>query len=532
MKRFIVTKPPGLDEDAAPAEAHSGQRERHLKNRACALTSISMQDFPATRLRTAGTKDVDSGGRYVLYWMTAFRRTQWNFSLQRAADWARELNKPLVIMEALRCGYRWASDRLHRFVIEGMADNARRLGENRATYFPYLEAERGAGSGLLAALAKNACVVVGDDFPCFFLPRMVAAAEKQIPVRFELIDSNGLFPMRATEKVFSRAYDFRRHLQKHLRDHLTEFPRPYPLQGAPLERLNGLPKEITRQWPTADVENLLAEEGALEKFPIDHGVPAAAMRGGSTVAGEVLHDFLDNKLPKYADDRNQPEQDVASGLSPYLHFGHISAHEVFEELMKQENWKPNQLSDKANGSSDGWWGTGEAAESFLDELITWREVGYNMCAHREDYHQYKSLPDWARQTLKEHASDQREHVYTLEEFENADTHDELWNAAQAQLLREGRMHNYLRMLWGKKILEWTPSPQDALKIMIELNNKYAVDGRNPNSYSGIFWVLGRYDRAWGPERPIFGKIRYMSSENTARKLKVKEYVRKYTSPES
>jgi deoxyribodipyrimidine photo-lyase len=160
----------------------------------------------------------------------------------------------------------------------------------------------------------------------------------------------------------------------------------------------------------------------------------------------------------------------------------------------------------------------------LDQLITWREVGFNMCARRKDYDRYAALPDWARQTLADHAADRREYVYTLAELENAQTHDPLWNAAQRELVVHGRMHNYLRMLWGKKILEWSATPQKAAAAMIHLNNKYALDGQDPNSYSGIFWTLGRYDRPWGPERPVFGKIRYMSSANTARKVRVKKYL--------
>jgi deoxyribodipyrimidine photo-lyase len=163
----------------------------------------------------------------------------------------------------------------------------------------------------------------------------------------------------------------------------------------------------------------------------------------------------------------------------------------------------------------------------LDQLITWRELGLNMCARREDYDRYESLPLWAQKTLSDHAHDRRPYKYTAEQFESGKTHDPLWNAAQMQLVREGRLHNYLRMLWGKKILEWSGSPPEALRIMIELNNKYGLDGRDPNSYSGIFWVLGRYDRPWGPERPIFGKIRYLSSENTARKIRVKNFIKKY-----
>jgi deoxyribodipyrimidine photo-lyase len=169
----------------------------------------------------------------------------------------------------------------------------------------------------------------------------------------------------------------------------------------------------------------------------------------------------------------------------------------------------------------------ENTEAFLDQLVTWRELGYNMCWQREDYDRFESLPEWAQTTLSKHADDRRDSVYTLEQFEAGATHDPLWNAAQMQLVREGRLHNYLRMLWGKKILEWSSSPQEALAIMIELNNKYGLDGRNPNSYSGIFWCLGRYDRPWGPERLIFGKIRYMSSENTARKVRVRNYIRQY-----
>ncbi|MEO1337405.1 MAG: deoxyribodipyrimidine photolyase, partial [Myxococcota bacterium] len=222
-----------------------------------------------------------------------------------------------------------------------------------------------------------------------------------------------------------------------------------------------------------------------------------------------------------------PDQTTASGLSPWLHFGHLSVHEVFQSLVDQEKWSPDAVAPKASGSREGWWGMSVGAESFLDELITWREVGFNMSSKREDYTAYESLPEWARKTLETHADDPRDHVYDLDTLENARTHDEIWNAAQTELVRTGRMHNYLRMLWGKKILEWSPHPRDALTVMIELNNKYALDGRNPNSYSGIFWVLGRYDRAWGPERPIYGKIRYMSSDNTKKKIRMTRYLSEY-----
>lgn len=481
---------------------------------------------PELRVRPLRDVEPATSGEFVLYWMIAYRRPFHNFALQQAVDWAQRLDKPLVVLEALRCDYRWASDRLHQFIIEGMVANTDHFADTPAFYYPYLESKVGDGKGLLAALAARAAVVVSDDFPSFFLPRMVEAATRQVPVRFELVDSNGLLPLRAADRVFSRAFDFRRFLQKHLLPHLAEMPSRDPLAGTAIRRLTELPQAITERWPPADPTGV--HEAGMGTFPIDHEVRAVDARGGVPAAEETLRQFLSQRLSRYEDERNQPQREATSRLSPYLHFGYISAHEIFEAVTRQADWTPDQVATKATGSARGWWGTATEVESFLDELITWREVGYNMCWQRDDYDQYESLPNWAQKTLAEHAADDRPHVYSLQQFEFAETHDSLWNAAQNQLRREGRIHNYLRMLWGKKILEWSASPKLALDIMIELNNKYALDGRNPNSYSGIFWVLGRYDRAWGPERPIFGKIRYMSSENTARKVKVKEYIRQYT----
>jgi deoxyribodipyrimidine photo-lyase len=430
-----------------------------------------------------------------------------------------------VIFEALRVGYRWASDRLHQFVIEGMADNQKRLADAPVLYYPYVEPEQHAGEGLLEKLAERACVVVTDDFPCFFLPAMVRLAARRLDVRLDVVDSNGMLPLRAADQAFTVAHSFRRWLQKNLRPHLEEFPKASPLARVKLPQLTKLPKAILAKWPPTNVQALAANPEALRKFPIDHDVTPAPICGGTSAAEKTLGTFLQHKLDRYDTERNQPERDASSRLSPYLHFGQISAHEVFHAATTREDWTIKDLSEKPTGSREGWWNASAPLEAFLDELITWREIGYNLCSQRRDYDRYESLPDWAQATLHKHARDPREHIYSLEEFESAQTHDELWNAAQRELVREGRMHNYLRMLWGKKILEWSATPRDALAVMIELNNKYALDGRNPNSYSGIFWVLGRYDRAWGPERRIFGTIRYMSSENTARKIDVKQYLR-------
>lgn len=494
------------------------------------LRPSDVPKVPALRIQDCNSAPVRADRLYVLYWMIATRRLSHNFALDRALEHCRELGKPLVIFEALRCGYQWASDRIHQFVIDGMAHNAAVCEKAGVLYYPYVEPRPGAGHGLLEALAADASVVVTDDFPCFFLPRMVTAAGKKLPVRLEAIDSNGLLPLRAATQVFPTAYSFRRFLQKALPVHLSEVPNPAPFAKRCSPRAPALSKKITSHWPSA-APLLDGKKNISSDLPIDHAVAPAALRGGQFHARLQMNHFFEHKFAGYAADRNKPELDVTSGFSPYLHFGHLSVHEIFAEVALREKWTPEKLALRSTGSRDGWWNMSANAEGFLDELITWREIGYNFSSHRTDYSDYGSLPEWAQGTLQKHIRDTRAHVYSLEEFESGRTHDPLWNAAQGQLIREGRIHNYLRMLWGKKVLEWSPTPREALAIMIELNNKYGLDGRNPNSYSGIFWCLGRYDRPWGPERPIYGQVRYMTSENTARKFSVKNFIHKYASSE-
>ena len=489
-----------------------------------------MPAVPAIRITKQNKQAIRTNGDYVLYWMIASRRVHFNFALDRAREFCESLKKPLLIFEPLRVDYRWASDRLHRFVLDGMEDNARQCRTAKIGYFPYVEPELGAGKGLLAALSEKACVIVTDEFPCFFLPRMVASAAQRTSVLMESIDSNGLLPIYATERVALRAFDFRRYLQKELPKHLREFPRANPLAKSKFARGAKIPANVLKRWPAASERMLAGEQDSLSALPIDHSVGPAPLQGGHSSARKQMTEFLKKKLSRYGEERNEPELDATSGFSPFLHFGHLSVHEIFVQLARREKWKPEKLGLRTNGSRDGWWNMSPSADSFLDELITWREVGYNFATHREDYDRYESLPDWVKKTLAEHARDQRDHLYSLEQFEAAQTHDPLWNAAQTQLVKEGRIHNYLRMLWGKKILQWTRTPQNAAEIMIHLNNKYGLDGRDPNSYSGIFWVLGRYDRPWAPVRPVFGMIRYMSSENTMRKVSVRKYIGKYAPP--
>ena len=482
---------------------------------------------PETRIRRFNEATVRGDGSFVLYWMTANRRLDWNFALQRAIDWSQELAKPLVIFEPLRVDYPWASDRFHRFVMDGMLDSSRRLEPSPIVYYPWVEPTAGEGREILRQLAGMAAVVVTDDSPMFFYPGMVAAAGGSLDVLLEGIDSVGLLPFRSTERDFPSAYSFRRFLQKELPPHLEAFPRSNPTADVSLARLTDGLTELVPGFRPASLEGL-TDPAALSGLPIDHSVAALPLTGGADAARERLTRFVAELLPEYGEQRNHPDAEHTSGLSAYLHFGHISSHEVFATIAAEQMWTSARLANATSGARQGWWGMPASSEGFLDQLVTWRELGLNMCYHRIDYAEYSSLPDWALATLDAHRGDERPYLYSRAEFETAATHDQIWNAAQSQLVTEGRMHNYLRMLWGKKVLEWSPSPEDALDTMIELNNKYALDGRDANSYSGIFWVLGRYDRAWGPERPVFGKVRCMTSANTARKLRLKKYLRTHT----
>ena len=356
---------------------------------------------------------------------------------------------------------------------------------------------------------------------------MTQSAAQKVTVLMEQVDSNGLLPLRASGRVFTTAASFRRHLQKTLLPFFAteHFPMSSPLSSSPYLPNAVIPKRITQKWRPIHTDRF--QQNELAKLNIDHTVQPTD-QGGTKAAAALLDQFLDTRLHRYHSHRNALENGSASALSAHIHFGHISVHEIAQRAFESCQWSPNCVAPKPSGSREGWWGATTAVESFIDELVTWRELGYVFCFHRTaDYDQYESLPSWALKTLADHRDDPRPYLYTLDEFESAHTHDPLWNAAQRQLVQEGRIHNYVRMLWGKKILEWTASPKEALHIMTHLNNKYALDGRDPNSYSGIFWCLGRFDRAWGPERPIFGKVRFMSSDSTMRKLKAKNYVKRY-----
>jgi deoxyribodipyrimidine photo-lyase len=484
---------------------------------------------PTVRVRSLNQWPINPEGGFVLYWMTAYRRLRFNFALQRAVELANQLGKPLVILEAIRCNYKWSSDRFHQFILDGMLDNAVAARSTNSHYCSYVELKPNDGSGLLISMASQACVVVADDFPCFFYPSLYKRIVARWRCAVELVDSNTIIPMRSTDRTFTVAHSYRRYMQKEFAKGMPNFPIENPLEYLTAPKSKSLPFKVSPQWPIWSGEQSSRElkRVSLAGITIDHTVSHSGLSGGPNQAGNVLDRFIDQRLQNYSEARNEPEQEGSSWLSPYLHFGHVSPHEIFLRVVKSTGWSSEKMG-KPNGRRNGFWNVDENSEAFLDQLLTWREIGFNMCWRERNYDRFESLPGWAQKTLDEHSADDRPFLYELEEFEQSMTHDPLWNAAQLQLVREGRIHNYLRMLWGKKILHWTRSPREALRIMIELNNKYAMDGRDPNSYSGIFWVLGRYDRAWGPERPVFGKIRTMTSESTQNKFHVKKYILKYS----
>jgi len=475
--------------------------------------------YNQSRLRRANEEPVARDADYVLYWMQAFRRLDHNHALDYALKCARELKKPLVVYEGLRFDYPWASARTHRFVLEGMVANLAAAEALGISYWPFVATPGARGQGLLRALTARACLVVTDDFPCFVVPDQIAALARKSERAVLAVDGNSVVPLSLLgAPVFAAA---------HLRPRIHK-----AFADAWRHRSSATPEvpDIARRRvdPPFAVWNGGIDE-TLAALPIDQSVAPVRVRPGGKPAGRKrLAGFLADKLQGYAEHRGKPaspDDGMASGLSPYLHFGHISIEEIIAGVLTQ-TYGTTEVTPGAPGKRDGFYGTDPNVNGFLDEAITWRDVGYHWhWTRREDTESLdRALPPWARQTLASHAADGRAHVYSLEQWEAAATHDKLWNAAQIELVRTGTIHNYLRMLWGKKVIEWSRSPDDAYRTLVHLNNKYALDGRDPNSYSGILWCFGLFDRPW-PERPVLGTLRYMSSDNTAKKFKVDGYLR-------
>jgi deoxyribodipyrimidine photo-lyase len=472
------------------------------------------------RLRRLNPHRTNAAGHYVLYWAQMSRRLSHNHALDYALRCADELRKPLVVYEGLRLDYPWASRRLHRFVLEGMRDNARDAQWLGVNYWPFVETPDRPARGLVARLAERACLVVTDDFPCFIVPGQSEALAARASVPVFAVDSNGIVPLSLLQPAVYAAAHLRPRIHKAFAEAWAHRASAEPALAA---RARVDPP--FEPWQADDLDAFLTS------LPVDDSVaPVAGTVGGTSAGRARLKTFAAERLRGYAESRSKPAAPAdgrASGLSPYLHFGHLSIEEVVAEVLATTGeWTPDELRIHHRGKREGFFTDDPDVNGFLDEALTWRDVGFQWhWTRRKDTERLETaLPPWALGTLRAHASDARAFTYPLEEWEAGATHDPLWNAAQRELVATGTIHNYLRMLWGKKVIEWSRSPEDAYATLVHLNNKYALDGRDPNSYTGILWCFGLFDRPWAPERKVLGTIRYMSSENTAKKFRVQPYL--------
>lgn len=450
------------------------------------------------RIHAAGEPGPASGD-FVLYWIQTTHRAHDNFALNFAVEQADALGLPLLVYHGLRHDYPWASDRLHTFILQSVADLYRDFARKGIQYAFYLErsgddaaARRARGDpSPLVALARRAALVVTDFFPTFIVPRQTRALRSKVETPVVAVDSCTLIPLRYHDREHLTARGIRRVLEEALPHYFYPVSNPEPR----IRRAVELPFEPTRPTP----ETIPALVAACD---IDHAVrPVAVFPGGPAAGRRRLARFLETGLPRYAEARSDPDQpDAVSRLSPYLHFGNVSIHEVL--LAAREA------------------GPAEQYAKFQDEALVWRELAHNFVFRDPRHRTTGAIPAWARDQLRRHEADPRPALYSAEELELARTHDELWNAAQRSYLDHGWMHNRLRMLWGKAVLQWTPDAETCLRILEHLNNKYALDGRDPNSYGGIMWIFGKFDRPFYP-RPIYGTVRYLSLKAEAKRRKAR-----------
>ncbi|EOQ97576.1 putative deoxyribodipyrimidine photo-lyase [Leptospira wolbachii serovar Codice str. CDC] len=477
------------------------------------------------RIRNCNQKPMFPSGNYILYWMQAYRRFDSNHAFAYAVSLAKEQNKELIVYEGLRCDYPWNSERIHKFILEGMYDNQTRADELGINYWSFIESKSNPARGVLKEIAKNAVAIVTDDFPCFIIPEQINKLSEKINCPLIAVDSNSLLPLSRFERTASAARILRIWIHKEFLKGLPKFAKP-KWKKEDLLGLHHQTKPPHGFGLPKDLNSFLLSLDFKEQVP-----PAKGVKGGRTEALKILKTFVTKKIQNYETGRSQPnppEITATSGLSPYLHFGHIGIEEIFQSVLEatsQGKWNPERMSHQKPGDRDHFYSESSSTNHFLDELITWRDIGYLFFWKDKPNHiNLEHLPDWVKANFRKHKSDTREYLYTLEQFESANTHDELWNAAQTELVKTGRMHNYMRMLWGKKVIEWTKTYEEAFSILEHLNNKYAYDGRNPNSYTGILWCFGLFDRPWFPERNVFGNVRFMSSDSTKKKFKMKSYL--------
>jgi deoxyribodipyrimidine photo-lyase len=430
-------------------------------------------------------------GRYVLYWMQASVRVVENPALLYAIHQAEELGVPVLAVFGLTIGYPEANLRHFTFLIEGLEEAAREL-EKLGIRLVILEAQPDEAALRLAA---DAALLVTDRGYLTHQRRWRASVAQQAPCGLLQVEGDLVLPIEeVSDKSEWAAATIRRKIHRIWDQYLVADDPPH----APRKDSLGIHIDGAVQ----------PDQELIGRLDIDRSVqPAARFKGGTSKALDRLEEFCKNSLRYYHSRRNDPAQEHQSDLSPYLHFGQISPLTI-------------ALAVKAARGAPR-----EAKDAFHEELIVRRELAFNFVYYEQRYDSYACLPDWAKRTLDEHRRDKRPHLYDREQLDDANTHDPYWNAAMQEMRLTGKMHGYMRMYWGKKILEWSESPEQAYQTALYLNNRYFLDGRDPNSYAGVAWCFGKHDRPW-IERPIFGKTRYMADSGLRRKFDMDGYLRR------
>ena len=436
----------------------------------------------------------DATGKCVVYWMQRAQRGVDNHAVNLAVEIANELGLPLLVYFAGISNFPHANLRHYVFLQQGLPDIAEDLARRNIS-FVMRRAPHESHEQLLKDAKAAMCI--GDENPMRAPESWRKSLAEEVRIPFWTVDTDVIVPSKLIEKAQYGAFTIRPRLYKLLPEYLVAYENPHAKTAWKRPRgfrADDLHEDMTREWKDLDRSVKPVEE----------------WRGGTHAGLERLHLFTETMLAGYEVTRNKPEVDGTSAMSPYLHYGHVGPQTIALAVAAAAEANPKLKSAK---------------ESYFNELIAWRELSINFVRYNPHYDSHEAAEDWAKKTIAEHARDEREHLYTLKQLEAAQTYDELWNAAQIQMVEHGWMHNYMRMYWAKKILEWTPDVKAAMTAAIYLNDKYFLDGRDPNGYSGIAWaLLGKFDRAWG-SRPVFGKRRYMSGASTGRKFNSKEYIR-------
>lgn len=441
--------------------------------------------IPKERLKNLNQKSLQKGA-YVLYWMQAAQRAEYNHALEYAISWANELEKPLIVFFGITDHFPEANERHYFFMLEGL----REVQESLRKRDIQMVIEHKSPEQGVVQMAKKAALVIVDRGYLKIQRKWREEAARKMDCPLIQVESEVIVPVEeASPKEEYSAATLRPKIKKKLSYYLV-----------PLEHQKPRLSSLGMKFPFFDLTDL---EKAIRELKIDRGVKkVSTFRGGTSAAKEHLQTFLKKKLDHFGQRRNDPTGNYLSHLSPYLHFGQISP--LYIALKVLETDSPGK-------------------ETFLEELIIRRELSMNFVFYNKFYDAFAGLPEWAQKTLKSHARDKRPYLYSLEELEEAKTHDVYWNAAQKEMMLTGKMHGYMRMYWGKKIIEWIKDPQEAFYQALYLNNKYELDGRDPNSFAGVAWCFGKHDRPWA-ERPIFGKVRFMNDRGLERKFEIKKYV--------